>query len=103
MPINSFSVSAIQMDDFELTILMGDYPVGARDGAMMCIDVPIIDNDMIESNETFIVTLIVTPGSPVAVGNTETTVTIVDDDSELCAVKLVGSGAGIHTMVAKTA
>ena len=46
---------------------------------MQCVNISIVDDDVFEGDETFTVTLTVTtPG--VMVGNTVTTVTIIDDD-----------------------
>ena len=55
------------------------FPTNSTDGAMQCRTVTIIDNAAYELNETFTVTLTVNTAG-VMVGNTGTTVTIVDDE-----------------------
>ena len=49
-------------------------------GTMQCIDVYIIDDSILEENETFTVTLN-TSSSVVMLGTNVTTVTITDNDS----------------------
>ena len=57
------------------------FTAGTSNGTMQCINVTIIDDSLVESNETFTVTLI-TSNSVVELGNNLTTITITDTDSK---------------------
>ncbi len=55
---------------------------GASDGSMECVNVTIINDDALEANQTFSVT-ITEHNDAVEVVNVMTTVTITDNDSTL--------------------
>ncbi len=55
---------------------------GANDGNMECMNVTIMDDDALEANQTFSVTL-TEQDNAVEVVNTMMTVTITDNDSKL--------------------
>ena len=57
------------------------FTAGSSNGDIECIDVDIIDDRVVETNETFTVTLTVSR-SVVALGNNVTRVTITDTDSK---------------------
>ena len=56
------------------------FTAGTSNGTMQCINVTIIDASLVESNETFAVTL-TTSNSVVVLGNNLTTIIITDTDS----------------------
>ena len=56
------------------------FTAGTSNGTMQCINVAIIDDSLVESNETFTVTL-TTSNSVVELGENLTTITITDTDS----------------------
>ena len=54
---------------------------GSEDGDSMCVTVPVISDSLVEYEEDFIVTLeLVTSGVNLNLGNTITTVTIMDSN-----------------------
>ena len=57
------------------------FTAGSSNGDIKCIDVDIIDDRVVETNETFTVTLTAS-SSVVALGNNVTRVTITDTDSK---------------------
>ena len=57
------------------------FTAGSSNGDIECIDVDIIDDRVVETNETFTVTLTAS-SSVVALGNNVTRVTITDTDSK---------------------
>ena len=61
------------------------FTAGSSNGDMQCIDVDIIDDIIVETIETFTVTL-TTASSVVALGNNVTRVTITDTDSEYTVI-----------------
>ena len=56
------------------------FTAGTSNGTLQCINVTIIDDSLVESNETFTVTM-TTSNSVVELGNNLTTITITDTDS----------------------
>ena len=56
------------------------FTAGTSNGTLQCINVTIIDDSLVESNETFSVTM-TTSNSVVVLGNNLTTITITDTDS----------------------
>ena len=55
------------------------FPAGSINGSTQCIDITITDDEVLEADETFTVTIdVTTPG--VMEGNNMTTVTIIDND-----------------------
>ena len=56
------------------------FTAGTSNGTMQCINVAIIDDSLVEPNETFTVTLTVS-NSVVELGNNLTTITITDTNS----------------------
>ena len=56
------------------------FTAGTSNGTMQCINVAIFDDSLVESNETFTVTL-TTSNSVVELGENLTTITITDTDS----------------------
>ena len=56
------------------------FTAGTSNGTVQCINVAIIDDSLVESNETFTV-ILATSNSVVELGNNLTTITITDTDS----------------------
>ena len=55
------------------------FPAGSTDGAMECMNITIMEDTLFEGDETFTVGLMVVT-SGVMAGNTETIVTITDNE-----------------------
>ena len=58
---------------------MWAFPMDSVAGATQCVNITITDDEVLEADETFTVTLTLTPLSGVTSGNDETMVTIIDD------------------------
>lgn len=63
-----------------------NFSVGDMHGDERCINFTLIDDRTIEEDEIFTVSLLATPGSGHVIGNTLTTVSIINDDSEAIKV-----------------
>ena len=56
---------------------------GSGDGALMCSSVTVLEDDMIEGEEDFSITLtLVTTRTSLSLGNSATNVTLVDNDGK---------------------
>ena len=63
--------------------MMFEFPVGSGNGVSSCISVSISEDLLVEGNEIFSVKLMLdTESRGVTLGNAETTVTIIDEDSQ---------------------
>ena len=74
-------VTAVAGSDYTPVSMPLEFPAGSSHGDTQCIDVVILDNSILEDNETFTVMLDVIT-SHVMEGTSLTTVTIHDNDSE---------------------
>jgi hypothetical protein len=52
---------------------------GSPDGAARCVNIPILDDDALEGEQTFTLTL-TTSDPDVMIGNDATTITIIDNE-----------------------
>ena len=56
------------------------FTTGSINGAMICVNITILDDSILEENETFTMTL-TTADSDVIIGTTMAAIIIIDDDS----------------------
>jgi hypothetical protein len=62
---------------------------GSGDGALMCSSVTILEDNVIEGEEDFSVTLaLVTTASSLSLGNSVTNITLADDDGKKCSIMI---------------
>ena len=74
-------LAALSNSDFHTVYSMETFTQGSRNGAAKCINILIIDDNVLEGNQTFVVTL-TTLDSNVILENTVTTITIMDNDGQ---------------------
>ena len=65
-----------------------EFPIGSMDGVEMCGSIMITDDTVFEGDETFTVTL---TSSDATVVDSETMVTITDDEGQLCTSIIVSN------------
>lgn len=76
--------TAVASFDYESVDVALEFSAGSADGDMRCINVIINEDLRVEGNETFAIELfLLTDGSRLLVNNTETTVTILDEDGKV--------------------
>lgn len=63
----------------EVTAATLEFPTGSSDGSMQCVEIVLIDDNTLEEDETFTVSL-VSLDSDVVPENAVTNITIKDDD-----------------------
>ena len=75
--------SAIADEDYEMVSMNLTFLVGSMDGAMECLPVNIINDTLVEGDETLTVTLtLLTTGVGVTTGNNMTDLTITDNEGK---------------------
>ena len=72
--------SAVVSSDYEPVSSSLMFPAGSINGSTQCINITITDDGVLEADETFTVTL-TTMTPRVIVGNGQTTVSIMDNES----------------------
>ena len=72
--------SAVAGSDYESVSSSLMFPAGSINGSTQCINITITDDEVLEADETFTVTLTTTTPR-VMVGTAQTTVTITTDES----------------------
>ncbi len=75
-------IAAMVVDDYIRFSSNNTFSSGSIDNDTRCVDVSIVDDDVLEGNQNFIVTL-TTPDPNVILGNEMTTVAIIDNDGLL--------------------
>ena len=80
LPCVNNCVSATNCSDYLGVSMDLVFTAGTSNGTMQCINVTIIDDSLVEPNETFAVTL-TTSNSDMELGENLTTITITDTDS----------------------
>jgi hypothetical protein len=74
--------AAIQNRDYQFATTSIILPPGTGDGDLRCLNITILDDDLIEGDEIFTLRLRITAGNGVTLGRSTTTVTITEDDSK---------------------
>ena len=77
----TFPVSAVAGSDFDSSVTL-EFAKGAKHGDISCINISITDDNALEEEESFVVSLDSITGNHALGNTTETIVTIIDDDSE---------------------
>lgn len=88
-------IATVEDGDFSSLLMPLTFAPGSSDGAEMCASVIANSDDLVESEEYFVVQLaLVTPaGNNLRLGNSETTITLTDSDGTysytLCLVHVL--------------
>ena len=69
--------------DYSSTSINATYHSGSQNSDIRRLDITILEDDALEPDQVFSVTL-TTLDPNVAIGNNETTITIIDNDSQYC-------------------
>ncbi len=70
---------AVDGSDYTHVSTLMTFISGATNSAVQCVDISILEDDALEGNQTFTVTL-TTPDLDVMLGNDMNTITITDND-----------------------
>lgn len=79
----AFAITATTSNgDFSFTSMAQTFASGSANGAEMCASVSLMSDNLVESDENFTVelSLLTLAGTSLRLGNTETSVTIIDTD-----------------------
>ena len=74
------SIEALYGIDYLSTSSYEIFPLESPNGTERCLNILIMDDDILENNESFTVTF-TNPDSEITLGRTTTVITIIDDDS----------------------
>lgn len=70
------------IEDYENVNISKTIPMNSTNGINQCLNVTLIDDGLVEGNETFMVILTPEAGVDVTLGNNVTIVTIVDNEGK---------------------